>query len=171
MQQILNSKDRSQAFLKFLLFFLVTVVLVVLAVYFNYRLPVRQNKVLLDEVSLQRQQDLDQGKFATKMQEALVLLDSLDKPGVNAELVENEFNGKLSDLSVLQLKDNTANGIIDQTIIYRLSELLQRKKDMAVLSDKAKRTDEAEGQVTQLQTQIANLNATLATYQQRSGAR
>jgi hypothetical protein len=167
MQQVLNANDRSQAFLKFLVFFVVTVVLVVVAVYFDFRLPVRENKVLLDEVNLQRQQDVDQAKFAGKMQECMVLLDSMDKAGVNAQQIELQLNGKLTDLNVLQLKDNTAYGIIDKAVIERLSELQQRKKEEAVLREKANRTDNAESQVNQLQEQIATLNQTLATYQHK----
>jgi Type VI secretion system, TssO len=167
MQQVLNANDRSQAFLKFLVFFVVTVVLVVVAVYFDFRLPVRENKVLLDEVNLQRQQDVDQAKFAGKMQECMVLLDSMDKGGVNAQQIELQLNGKLTDLNVLQLKDNTAYGIIDKAVIERLSELQQRKKEEAVLREKANRTDNAESQVNQLQEQIATLNQTLATYQHK----
>jgi hypothetical protein len=167
MQTILNSKDRNQAFFKFLVLFLVTVVLVVLAIYFDYRLPVRENKVLQEEVSLQRQQDVDQQKFAVKMQEALVLMDSVDKPGINVEQIEIQFNGKLNDLSVLQLKDNTAYGIVDKAVIYRLSELWQAKKNQASLSEKAQHAEEAQNQVTQLQAQIASLNQTLATYQHK----
>ncbi len=166
MQQVLNTQDRNQAFLKFLLLFLVTVVLVVLAVYFDYRLPVRENKVLLDEVNVQRQEDIDQGKFASKMQECMVLLDSMDKAGVNSTQIELQLNGKLTDLNVLQLKENTAYGIIDKAVVERLSELQQRKKTEALLRDKANRTDNAEAQVTALQAQNASLNETLATYQQ-----
>jgi hypothetical protein len=167
MQQVLNANDRNQAFLKFLVFFVVTVVLVVVAIYFDFRLPVRENKVLLDEVNLQRQQDVDQAKFAGKMQECMVLLDSMDKGGVNAQQIELQLNGKLTDLNVLQLKDNTAYGIIDKAVIERLSELQQRKKEEAVLREKANRTDNAESQVNQLQEQIATLNQTLATYQHK----
>ncbi|HLZ86540.1 MAG TPA: type VI secretion system TssO [Puia sp.] len=167
MQTILNSKDRNQAFLKFLVLFLVTVTLCVLAVYFDYRLPVRENRVLQEEVALQRQQDVDQQKFAGKMQEALVLMDSVDKAGVNTEQIEIQFNGKLNDLSVLQLKDNTAYGLVDKAIIYRLSELWQAKKNQASLTEKAQHAEEAQNQVAQLQQQINTLNQTLATYQHK----
>jgi hypothetical protein len=168
MQQILNSKDRTQAFLKFLLLFVVTVVLVVVAVYFDYRLPVRENKVLLDEVTLQRQQDVDQAKFAAQMQEVTALLDSMDKPGANMGQLEQQLNGKLNDLNVLRLKENTAYGEIDNAVVDRLIELQERKKQEAVLKEKANRTDAAEAQVNNLTVQIETLNQTLATYQHKS---
>jgi hypothetical protein len=165
MQQILNSKDRNQAFLKFVALFLVTVTVVVLAVYFDYRLPVRENRALLDEVSLQRQQDADQAKFAAKMQEVIVLLDSMDKPGVNAEQLDLQLGGKLTDLNILQLKDNTAYGAIDKAVVEKLSELQQKNKEETLLREKANRTDNAEAQVNTLQSQIAQLQQTVATYQ------
>jgi hypothetical protein len=168
MQQILNSKDRNEAFLKFLLLFVITVVLVVVAVYFDYRLPVSENKVLLDEVNVQRQQDVDQAKFAAKMAEVMVLLDSMDKPGANPAQLEQQLGGMLSDLNVLQLKENTAYGKIDKAVVDRLSELETRKKQMASLKDKADRTDAAENKVGQLNEQINMLQQTLATYEHKS---
>jgi cell division protein FtsL len=167
MQTILNSKDRNQAFLKFLILFLVTVVLVVFAVYFDYRLPIRENKVFQEEISLQRQQDIDQQKFAAKMQEVIVLIDSMDKPGTNATNLASQFTGKLNDLNILQLKDNTAYGVIDKNITVKLSELYEEKKTIANLTEKANRYDAAEAEVGRLQTENASLSQTIATYQHK----
>jgi hypothetical protein len=167
MQTILNSKDRNQAFIKFLALFLVTVVLVVLAVYFDYRLPIRENKVLQEEVSLQRQQDIDEQKFTAKMQEVLVLIDSVDKAGVNLTQLESTFMGKLNDLEILQLKDNTVYGLMNKTIVNRLAELYTEKKSRLAMTEKANRTDAAEAQVAQLQTQLTTLNASLSNSQHR----
>ncbi len=58
-------------------------------------------------------------------------------------------------------------GSSTKAVIERLSELQQRKKEQAVLREKANRTDNAESQVNQLQEQIATLNQTLATYQHK----
>ncbi|MEO6963634.1 MAG: type VI secretion system TssO, partial [Puia sp.] len=110
MQQILNSQERNQAFVKFLVFFLLTVILVVTAVFFNYRLPVRENKMLQDEVDVQRQQEANQQKFVNRMQEAIVLLDSLDANNTNLEQINLQLNGKIAELAVLQQKDNTLYG-------------------------------------------------------------
>src|ERR1700733_10967550 len=107
MQQILNSQERTQAFVKFLVFFLVTVALVMLAVFFNYHLPSRENKMLQDEVDVQRQQDANQQKFVNRMQEAIVLLDSLEVSNTNLEQINLQLNGKIGELAVLQQKDNT----------------------------------------------------------------
>src|SRR5882762_10373828 len=106
MQQVLNSKERSQAFWKFFLFFLLTVLLVVTAVYFDFKLPFKQNRVLQDEVDLQRQQDRDEAKFVVKMQETIVLLDSLDKTGTSADQINLQLSGKLNEMVVLEQKDD-----------------------------------------------------------------
>lgn len=162
MQTILNSKDRNQAFIKFLALFLVTVFLVVLAVYFDYRLPTRENKVLQEEVNLQRQQDIDEQKFTAKMQEVLVLIDSVDKPGVNVTQLESTFMGRLNDLQILQLRDNSVYGLMNKTIVNKLSELYNEKKSRVAFEEKANRADAAEAQVATLQAQMATLNATLS---------
>ncbi len=169
MQQVLNKKDRNQTFLKFLFFFLLTTGLVVLAVYFDFRLPISENRVLQEEVSVRRQQDQDQEKFASKMQEAAALLDSLDKQGVNTDQLNSQLGGKLSELSVLQLKDNTSYGKIDKAIIDKFSELQQRKKDLKLLADKAGKAGDEEAQVANLQTQLAQAQAALDAFRRGAG--
>jgi len=164
MQQILNSQDRNQAFLKFLLFFLVTLVLAILAVYFNYRLPVRENSMLQDEVNLQRQMDEGQSKFSAKMQEAIVLLDSLDKPGINYDQVSSQLDGKLTDLSVLQLKDNTAYSRIDAAVVNQLFALEEKKKDLRKAQEKVAEAVQDESDLASLRTQLAQANADLDAY-------
>ena len=63
MLQILNSTERNQAFLKFLLFFLITVSLIVWAVYFNVNMPRKENVILKSEVNATRQQESNQMLF------------------------------------------------------------------------------------------------------------
>src|SRR5258708_12009399 len=123
MQQVLNSKERNEAFLKFLVFFVVTLILVILAIYFNFRLPVRENRMLQDEIETQRQQDMNQMKFVAKMQEAVVLLDSLGKGGPNADQINLQLNGKLAEMPGQQQKDNNLFGNREKAIVEKFSDL------------------------------------------------
>ncbi|HLA57996.1 MAG TPA: type VI secretion system TssO, partial [Puia sp.] len=78
MLKALNAKERNQAFLKFLLFFLLTLVLVVTAIYFDFKLPLKENNYLQKEIDQQRQIEHNQENFVNTMNEAVRLLDSLD---------------------------------------------------------------------------------------------
>ena len=128
MQQVLNSKERNEAFIKFLIFFLVTTTLVIMAVFFNYKLPMSENKVLQEEVSIQRQQEAVQTKFVTKMNEAVVLLDSLDKGTTNFDQVNSQLTGKLTELELLRQKDDPSPyGRMHNAIIDKLFQLQQAR--------------------------------------------
>ena len=161
MQQILNSQERNQAFIKFLVFFLLTVILVITAVFFNYRLPVRENKMLQDEVDVQRQQDANQQKFVNRMQEAIVLLDSLEVSNTNLEQINLQLNGKIGELAILQQKDNTLYGKMNKVIVDRLQELQQKQRQLESLSDKAGKLASLQTELDKCKTDLAIANAAL----------
>ncbi len=136
MQQVLNSQDRTQSFIKFLVFFLVTILLVVLAIFINYKLPSQENKRLREQAELQRQQDANEMKFMSSAQEAVSLLDSMEKGGLQMGQIKNELDGKLSDLYKLQESDNTIYGKLNKLLVGKLSELEAKKVNMNDMADK-----------------------------------
>ncbi len=168
MQQILNSQERNQAFVKFLVFFLLTVILVVTAVFFNYRLPVRENKMLQDEVDVQRQQEANQQKFVNRMQEAIVLLDSLDANNTNLEQINLQLNGKIAELAVLQQKDNTLYGKLNKVIVDRFQELQQKQRQLESLSDKAGKLASLQSELEKCKSDLAVANAALDGFRKGS---
>jgi len=56
---------------------------------------------------------------------------------------------------------------MNKTIVNRLAELYTEKKSRLAMTEKANRTDAAEAQVAQLQTQLTTLNASLSNSQHR----
>src|SRR5882757_10755206 len=164
MQQVLNSKERNEAFLKFLLFFVVTLILVILAIYFNFRLPVRENKMLQDEIETQRQQDMNQTKFVAKMQEAVILLDSLGKGGPGTEQINLQLNGKLAELSGLQLKDNNIYGKMDKAIVEKFSDLQSLKRRLQTLQEKEDQISRMEAELNNTKTQLIQAQSDLDAY-------
>jgi len=167
MQQVLNSKERNEAFLKFLVFFVVTLILVVVAVYFNFRLPVRENKMLQDEIETQRQQDMNQTKFVARMQEAIVLLDSLGKGGPNVDQINLQLNGKLAEIAGLQPKDNNLYGKMDKAIVEKFSELQSAKRTLSALQEKADKISAMEAELNTTKSQLIQANADLDAYRRQ----
>ncbi len=161
MQQVLNSQERNQAFLKFLLFFLVTVALVIIAVFFNFHLPAREMKMLQSEVDVQRTQDVNQQKFVSRMQEAVVLIDSMDKKGVNFGQIDLLVNSKLQELSVLQQKDNTIYGQMDKMIIDKLTDLQQAKRTLQDAGDNVNKLATAQSDLKACQQENTTLHGQL----------
>ncbi len=168
MQQVLNSKERNEAFLKFLVFFLVTVILVILAIYFNFRLPVRENKMLQDEIETQRQQDMNQTKFVSKMQEAVVLLDSLGKGGPGADQVNLQLNGKLAEMAGLAQKDNNLYGKMDKAIVEKFSDLQLWKRNLLSLQEKADKIGTLEAELNTTKSQLIQAQADLDAYRRQA---
>jgi hypothetical protein len=159
MQQVLNSKERNEAFLKFLLFFLVTVILIVLAVFFNYRLPRSENKVLQEEVNIERQQEAVQSKFVTKMTEAITLLDSMDKGTVNVEQINSQLSGKLTEMELLRQKDDPSPyGRMHNAILDKLFQLKQSKGLVRELQKKADLYNSSQDELNAVKSQLALAN-------------
>ena len=60
MQKPLNTSERSSAFWKFFLFFILSVIMVTSAVYFNFRLPHKENELLKEKAEKMRIQSMAQ---------------------------------------------------------------------------------------------------------------
>lgn len=154
MQQILNSKERKNAFFKFLAFFLVTVSLVVIAVSFNSRLPLQQNKKLQEEKVMQNIQDENQDAFVEAMNGALGLLDSLDKDKVNQDQVAIQIDLRVKDMETLRQRDASAYGRMNQVIIEKLTELKEYKRKIkSAEADRAK-IDDLQNELARVKNEL-----------------
>jgi hypothetical protein len=159
MQQVINSKERTQAYLRFLLFFVITIIVVVLAIFFDFYTPTRENKLLKDEVYIQRRQEANQQKFVEKAHRASVLLDSLYTSKNNTEQLRHQLTSTLDDLRKLQENAGGLYNDLDKAVIENLLSLMNRKNTITGLeSSIQKYKDELEScknQGQQLQSQLA----------------
>jgi hypothetical protein len=117
MQTVLNINERNKAFFKFLFFFTITVCLIAGALYFDMRIPSRENEVLRNQVSRYRTQSIAQEKFVTSMDQAKVLIDSLKQPGVNSVYLNQQIAAKLRELTDLQYKDSSVFSRMNKNIL------------------------------------------------------
>lgn len=117
MPSVLNSRERNRAFFKFLFFFVISVWLIVGAVYFNMRVPHKENLVLREQVMRYRAQSLAQEKFVTSMDQAKVLIDSLKQPGVNSMYINQQIAAKLRELTDLQYKDSSMYSRMNKNVL------------------------------------------------------
>jgi hypothetical protein len=117
MPSVLNSKERNRAFLKFLFFFIIAVWLIVGAVYFNMKVPHKENNVLREQVLRYRAQSIAQERFVSSMDQAKVLIDSLKQPGVNSMYLNQQIAGKLRELTDLQYKDSSMYSRMNKNVL------------------------------------------------------
>lgn len=156
MQQILNSQDRNQAFFKFLLFFVITLLLVVTAVYFDFRVPSKENDWLRSQLENRQIQEANQAKFVAKMEEVVALFDSLGKSGANAntDMIFNSINAKIGEMGELQLNDQTMYGRMDKALADKFDELKRAKKELIASNANAGQISALQARLDQCQLQL-----------------
>jgi len=127
MQQVLNSHQRTQAFLKFLLFFVLTTVLIISAIYFNFRVPVKENNYLQGKLDKQLKADAEQVKFVAKMEEAVVLLDSLDRTD-QVDIISGKLSRLIGEMDDLKL--NSGNVLYNKMNNAIVSKFMDLRKNI-----------------------------------------
>ena len=123
--------------------------------------------MLQDEIETQRQQDMNQTKFVARMQEAVVLLDSLGKGGPNVDQINLQLNGKLAEIAGLQPKDNNLYGKMDKAIVEKFSELQSAKRALSALQEKADKISQMEADLNTTKSQLIQANADLDAYRRQ----
>jgi hypothetical protein len=131
----LNVKQRRKAFISFLLLFLLTSSLVVLIVFFNYKVPEKENNYLhnrLNYLNIEAQQTLN---FAEKMDQVKGLIDSIGIKGTNVDYTEQLISTKLALMRAKYVaEDSTSNGMYNNIILTYL-ELKEAKIELLNLED------------------------------------
>lgn len=131
MQQVINGKERSQAYFKFLLFFVITVLVVVLAVFFDFYMPRKENKLLKEEVYIHRTQEANQQKFVDKMMRTISLIDSMDKSTRDAQQLQPQVEALIQDMTVLKENSGALYGQLNNAIVKEMNDLLYQKRQVA----------------------------------------
>jgi hypothetical protein len=136
MHYTLNSKERNAAFFRFFASFLVTIVFIVGAIYFNFRLPIKQSEHLKETIYKQQKQDIYQEKFAFQVNEVKKYIDSLDKEGSDAHLTGSQLSSRLEKLQG-QLSTDNKFANMNQVIVETFYELIQAKQNVKELTKSA----------------------------------
>lgn len=93
-----NNKERSNSFFKFLILFVVTVTMILVAVYFNFKIPKKENKLLREQVEVIDKEMKYQSDFFSEMQILKQMIDSLDVPGQNTSYKNSLISTQIVDL-------------------------------------------------------------------------
>ena len=160
MEQVLNAKERSQAFWKFLLFFFIAVIAIVLAVFFNYQVPKKMNTLLIKRADQYQVHSFAEEKFTGILQETNLLLDSLDKPGANVAYLNQLISQKLAEMT--PLKDNSASNRISFDITLKYQQAINK---LVKLNDAATQLEKAKNDLSQCNQELQQVRQTLKMYQ------
>ena len=131
---ILNKKERYSAFMLFLGMFTVCAGILIFALFFNFKLPVKENEVLRTENEGMIKQFNYQQKFSDEFKNITKLLDSMQKTPERATYIEQNIGQKLGDLSK-EIPDDTLSSKLYDRIIINVQDLVNSKKNLIQYSD------------------------------------
>ncbi len=159
----INTAERSSAFLYFLILFIITTSLVVLTVFFGMQVPFKQNDKLQHQLGMYQNEKSFAESFSTKMTDTKILLDSINRAGTQADLVNGQISSNLVDLNAMIEKDTSGVKKIYQDIVHNLLDLQTAKAQLRDAGNK----DAAVGQYLQ---QIEDLRSQLNSKTQEADA-
>ena len=138
-----NSKERRNSFLKFLLLFLVTMFSVIFAIYFNYKVPSKENELLREQAKV-IEEDLEfQNTFYNEMEHVKGLIDSLDVLGQNNSYQNSLISAKLVEIKKsIPTEDESYRYDMYSSIVKLHAELQESKDELKSLKEAKSRIDE-----------------------------
>lgn len=171
MQKPLNTPERNSAFWKFFFFFVLSVLMITTAVYFNFRIPFKENKILKAKTEKLHLQTMAQEKFTTSMLQAKALIDSMGKPGINVKYIGDQVSDRLKDLTNMHIADSTLQGSMNKVIIDVFLDYNKLKADMTNLSDAQFQIAELSSKYDQVMRERDQLRRDLDLYLKGTGLR
>lgn len=116
-QLVINARERSQAFWKFLLFFILAIGIILAAAYFDTLVPSKENKMMREQLAKFKLREAAQDRFTNNMNDAKLLIDSLRKPGANQAYLNSQIQEKIRELTALQYKDSSMYSRLNASVI------------------------------------------------------
>ena len=148
-----NTQERKKAFFTFLGLYVVTTLLLLAAVFFGMRVPYQQNQRLQSQVDNYEKERAFAESFSFKSNEVKSMLDSINKAGVQAELLDGKISEKLSAMNNM-INDSTSVKKLYQDMVRGLADLQTAKKQLRDYSGK-------DANLTQYMQQIESLKSDL----------
>lgn len=156
MTYIVNAKERDTAFWKFLFFFLLSTLLVTGAVYFDTRIPAKDNAIMRDQISSYKTQAQAQEKFVRSMDEAKALIDSLSRPGSNNVYLNQQIAAKIRELAQLQYKDSSMYSRLNKNVLDIFLRYQEAANKVVSMGNLPQQLDDTRSKYEQAQRDLDN---------------
>ncbi len=132
--EVLNKKQRRNAYWYFVLFFIITVAVLVIAVFFNAYFPFKENSLLKVENAKMKKDMETQGKFSFQLEKVKAAVDSIGVHGQNDFFNEKLALSILADMYKQLPKDTLKNKVMYNNTIMTFKDLIDAKKEIKQLS-------------------------------------
>mgnify|MGYP003576912175 CR=1 FL=1 len=130
-----NTPERKKAFLSFLAFYVLTTLILLAAVFFGMRVPHAQNDRLSSQVDSYEKERGFAETFSERSTDVKNMLDSINKAGVQAELLDGKISENLSAMNNM-ISDSTSVKRLYQNMVQGLADLQTAKKQLRDYSGK-----------------------------------
>ncbi|WP_339887643.1 type VI secretion system TssO [uncultured Flavobacterium sp.] len=158
---ILNKKERFNAFMLFLLMFLITMIVLITAIFFNYKLPIKENEVLKHENDKMNMQFSFNKEFSNKIEEINKLVDSLDAAPDSFQYIEQSINFELVQLKEIIPNDSIVDPKLYQNVILTYKTYVNTKKKLLQINDSKKEIDKMDKELKELADENKDLSRQL----------
>lgn len=155
-QHLVNVKERDSAFWKFLGFFLFSTLLIISAVYFDTRIPAKDNAIMRDQIGVYKTQALAQEKFVRSMDEARSLIDSLTRSGSNTAYLNQQIAAKIRELAQLQYKDSSMYSRLNKNVLDIFLRYQEATNKVAGVGDLPRQVEDYRTKYEQAQRDLDN---------------
>lgn len=162
----LNTEERKKSFITFLLFFIVTIGVVVGAVYFGMQVPFKQADRLKEQVATFQRENALAEAFAQKMAETKALLDSVNKNGVQATIIDGQITENIKRLNALVDNDSSANKQLYHSMVQSFVDLQIAKQGLREASNKDANLATSSQELVQLKSELSMCKQENLQYQQ-----
>lgn len=132
--EVLNKRQRNNAYLFFVLFFLITVAILITAVFFNAYFPFKEYSLLKAENARMKKEMEIQNKFSFQLEKVKAAVDSIGMPKQNDFFNEKLALSTLADMYKQLPKDTLKNKNMYNNTIMTYKDLIDAKKQVKQLS-------------------------------------
>jgi len=132
----INTAERKKAFSTFLIFYIVTTLVILIAVYFGVQVPFAQNDKLKDQIAKFEKEKQFAENFSNGLADTKKLLDSVNRAGVQPELVDGRISDNLKKLNAMIDNDSASQKKFYQDLVQNFADLQVAKKQLRDASGK-----------------------------------
>ena len=169
MATVINARERSTAFWKFIFFFVISTALVTGAIYFDMRIPSKDNEVLREQVSRYRIQSMAQEKFVQAMDDSKNLIDSLRRPGANQLYLNQQIAARIRSLSDLQYKDSSMFSRLNKNVIDVFLRYQEATNKAVSMGDLPRQLEDYKARYEESQRDLDNARRDLDVIRRSNG--
>ncbi|MFT4023897.1 MAG: type VI secretion system TssO [Flavihumibacter sp.] len=169
MAHTINANERNIAFWKFLGFFVLSVLIIVSAVYFNTRIPKKDNELLRKKVNTYQISAMAQERFVQNMEEARNMIDSLGRPGANTVYLNQQIAARIRELNQLQYKDSSMYSRLNKSVLDVFLRYQELTNKVVQMGDLPQQLEEYKAKYEQTQRDLDNARRDLDVYRRNDG--